>query len=244
MSENDILKSLADLEQNLKNIDSAKEQVSHVVTSTEALAQAIRSYEQSLSLISSNIKNLIGDNNTFYSEKLKYLSEEIERLQNEITRLVELDFNETFADLQKQAIQQFEKDLAGRLIMFDEKILHIQKTTDELKEQIDRLGEIDLEKHFDKHQKILSEIFGAINTINITLSSITQTLISLTQSLGTIQLKIDTQFAYIDEQFKEIKKKNMILQKEIKINRRIQLIGVIVLLTSISALLFLQVYPT
>jgi hypothetical protein len=46
----------------------------------------------------------------------------------------------------------------------------------ELKKQIQRLERIDLEKHFDKLQKTLSENSGAINTINLYLTNITQTL--------------------------------------------------------------------
>ena len=46
----------------------------------------------------------------------------------------------------------------------------------ELKKQIQRLERIDLEKHFDKLQKTVSENSGAINAINLYQTSITQML--------------------------------------------------------------------
>ena len=58
--------------------------------------------------------------------------------------------------------------------------------------QVERLEAIDLEKHFDKLQKTLSEIFGAINAINLTLTNIVQTLTGIVQTLGNIQTTLDT----------------------------------------------------
>ncbi|MDR1897519.1 MAG: hypothetical protein LBR10_12090 [Prevotellaceae bacterium] len=270
MSTNDILKSLVDLEQNLKDIDSAKEQVTQVVASTEKLTDAIKSCEQSLGGISSNIENIIGENNTFYSEKLKHLSKEIEKFQDETSRLVDTDFNELFNELQKTFIEQTRKDVNVELqkidgkakelqtkinelqkelsrlinIDFNELFNELQKTfieqtrkdlevelkkidnktndfqinIDDLKKQIERLEGIDLELHFGKLQKTLSEIFGAINSVNLILSDITQTFTNVTQSLGTIQNTIEVQNREIKQDiknFSDIIKHHLDIQDEI-----------------------------
>ena len=57
-----------------------------------------------------------------------------------------------------------------------EKSNDLQTKIDELKKQIQRLERIDLEKHFEKLQKTVSENFGAINAINLYLTNITHTL--------------------------------------------------------------------
>ena len=57
-----------------------------------------------------------------------------------------------------------------------EKSKDLETKIDELMKQIHRLERIDLEKHFDKLQKTVSENSGAINTINLYLTNITQTL--------------------------------------------------------------------
>ena len=57
-----------------------------------------------------------------------------------------------------------------------EKSKDMQAKIEELKKQIQRLERIDLEKHFDKLQKTVSENSEAINAINLYLTNITQTL--------------------------------------------------------------------
>ena len=57
-----------------------------------------------------------------------------------------------------------------------EKLNDLEVKIDELKKQIQRLERIDLEKHFEKLQKTVSENSEAINTINLNLTNITQTL--------------------------------------------------------------------
>jgi peptidoglycan hydrolase CwlO-like protein len=58
----------------------------------------------------------------------------------------------------------------------EKKSKDMQTKIDELKKQIQRLERIDLEKHFDKLQKTVSENSGAINAINFYLTNITQML--------------------------------------------------------------------
>ena len=58
----------------------------------------------------------------------------------------------------------------------NEKSNDLEVKIDELKKQIQQLERIDLEKHFDKLQKTVSENSGAINAINLYLTNITQTL--------------------------------------------------------------------
>lgn len=57
-----------------------------------------------------------------------------------------------------------------------EKSKDLETKIDELMKQIQRLERIDLEKHFDKLQKTLSENSVAINAINLYLTNITQML--------------------------------------------------------------------
>ena len=183
----------------------------------------------------------------------------IDGLKKEVTRLVNTDFIKLFEELQKVFIDQTRKDLAVELKKFQDKSNDFQTKIYEFKKQIDRLDSIDLVKHFDKLQKTLSEIFGAINAINLTLTSITQNLNAIAQSLGTIQRSItqnhietlktidifrETVIKHLAEQDKTAKSNmellenkinilvehNELLRKGIKSNRTIQFIGFIVIL--------------
>ena len=130
---------------------------------------------------------------------------------------------------------------------------------DELKKQIERLEKIDLEKHFDKLQKTLAEIFGAINAINLTLTNIIQTLTGIVQSLGTIQTTLDTNHKegkqllnsfsettekhltdqdkqatknveLLESKMKSLSEQNELLKKEVKTNRIIQIVGLTIII--------------
>ncbi len=151
----------------------------------------------------------------------------------------------------------------------DNKNTELQGKIDALKIQIERLEKIDLEKHFDKLQKTLADIFGATNAINLTITNTVQTLTNIVQSLGTIQTVIDanhkekkqllTSFSeatekHLTEQDKQaianielletkikiLAEQNEMLKKAIMGNRIIQTIGTSLLLALLIYLSFIK----
>ena len=241
---NEILKSLAVLEHNLENIQSAKEQVAKVVESSGKLAQVIESYKSSFEGLASSVQTVLKESKSFSIETITKLSEEtnsfraevkkliefnfigsfksieqevvkvfeqdlltrlvvfdnkvkdfqskINELQAQISHLVEFDFEKKFQILQNRVVEQFEKNLSEKLVVIDSKSQNLQDKIDDMQKQIVRFESIDLEAHFAKHQKTLSEIFTATTAINITLTNITQSLTSITQGLGVISLSIES----------------------------------------------------
>ena len=194
-----------------------------------------------------------------FEEKSKNLQSKIDELKKQTDRLVNTDFTKLFKDLQKIFIDQTRTDLAIELKRFEEKSKNLQSKIDELKKEIDRLERIDLEKHFDKLQKTLSEIFGAINAINLTLTNIFQTLTGIVQSIGTIQTTLDSNHKetkqllvnfsettekhltdqdmqatkhveLMDSKLNAISEQNELLKKEVKMNRKIQIISLTIIL--------------
>ena len=194
-----------------------------------------------------------------FDEKSKDLHTKIGELKKQIERLVNTDFTKLFKDLQKVFIDQSRADLEVELKKFDEKSKDLHTKIGELKKQIERLEKIDLAKHFDKLQKTLAEIFGAINAINLTLTNIVQTLTGIVQSLGTIQTTLDinhkeakqllTSFSettekhftdqdnhakknveLLESKIKSVSEQNELLRKEVKTNRIIQIVGLTIIL--------------
>jgi hypothetical protein len=309
-SNENILKSLAVLEQNLKDINSAKEQVNNVVKSSGNLVKVIESYQTSFENLSINVKTVLEDSRKFnldsiakLSEQTKNFSKEIAKLteldvskslksiesetikqfqqnlskplesldkhtkniEKEITKLTEFDFKDSFIKIEKEVVYQFNLDLKEKLVSFDNKSIGLQTKIDELKRQIERLEKVDLEKLFDKLQKTLSDIFGAINAINLTLTGLITSLNSVNQSLGQIQKTVEDNFKETniiittfsteinnhlnqqdkknDIEFETLKNKivnlseqNIALKKEITTNRLIQIVSFVI---TISVLVYL-----
>lgn len=194
-----------------------------------------------------------------FEEKSKHLQTKIDSLGIEISRLVNTDFANLFRDLQKVFIDQTRIDLSVELKRFEEKATDLQDRNSELKKQIERLEGIDFEKHFDKLQRILAEIFGAINAINLTLTNLVQTLTGIAQSLGTIKTTLDENSREAKEQLDNFSKatakhladqdkqaaenvellrreintlseENKSIKEELKSNRAIQLFGLTIIL--------------
>ena len=204
-------------------------------------------------------KDYLDGNNTLFTLRLNEISILSEEFKIEINRLIKTDFYKLFEDLQTIFIEKSRKDLAIELDRLEEKSKNIQIKIDYLDQIIKRLEAIDLEKHFDKLQKTLSEIFGAINTINLTLTNIVQTLPGIFQSLTTLQTTIDTNhnqirqllkgynqgieghlteqdvhatknFELLELKINSVLDQNKLIRKEVKISRIIQIIGLTIII--------------
>lgn len=175
-------------------------------------------------------------------------------LNNKYKEIVDLTINytNTLSGVTKTYID-------GNNNLFTANIKELQTKIHELKNQVDRLEGIDLLAHFDKLQKTLTDIFGAINTINLTVSGIIQTLTGIVQSIGTIQTSLDTNnkeskrllnslseatekhltdqdnqakknLKVLESNLKSLSEQNELLINNVKTNRRILIIGFILVI--------------
>jgi chromosome segregation ATPase len=250
--------NIKSLSEKLKDLDKLHQDIKELIKQPEIFdtkyQKIVNLSEDYTNTLGAATKKYLDGNNTLFTTKLNELSDKTRDLQKEISRLVNTDFTILFQDLQKSFIDQTRKDLATELKKLDDKSTKLQTKIDEIKKQVERLEKIDLEKHFDKLQKTLSEIFGAINAINLTLTAITQTINSIVQSLGTIQNAIETNHKetkqvigsfsdatakhlndqdtkarinteLLESKIKSLAEQNHLLKKQVKTNRIIQIVG-------------------
>ncbi len=256
--------NIKSLSEKLKDLDKLHQDIKELIKQPEIFdtkyQQIVKLSEEYTNTLGAATKKYLDGNNTLFKANLNELSNKTKDLQKEISRLVNTDFTKLFQDLQKSFIDQTRKDLAIELKKFDDKSTDLQAKIDDLRKQVERLERIDLEKHFDKLQKTLSEIFGAINAINLTLTNIVQTLTGIVQTLGNIQTTLDTNHKEakqlinnfsestekhlndIDKQatknvelletkIKSLSEQNELLKKEVKTNRIIQMIGFVIVMS-------------
>lgn len=91
-----ILKSLAALEQNLKDINSAKEQVDNILKTSENLAKVFEIYQASFEGLSKNVGVVLEDSRKFNNDSFVKLSEQIEVFKTQILRLEKVDLKSNF----------------------------------------------------------------------------------------------------------------------------------------------------
>lgn len=226
--------ALSQIEDSLKKIDSARQQVEKVTLKSDELTTAAallisemnviadvikkdfskiyqERFEQ-IAVLSENFTNSIAgaaksylvDNNNLITSKLNELSTVIDDFKNEVSRLVTTDFSMLFIELQKVFIDQTREDLDKELNKFEEKSKVLQSKIEQLQSHVERLEKIDIEKHFDIFQKTLSDIFGAINAVNFTVTNVVQTLTAIIQTLGSIQIAIDTNHKEIKQHLQNL----------------------------------------
>ena len=177
--------------------------------------------------------------------ELEELHQNIIALKNEAEGIPTV-FNEKFQQIIKLSEDYkntlgaaTKKYLDGNNNLFTTKLSELNKETRnleskiaEIKTLVERLEKIDLEKHFEKHQKTLSEIFNQITSINQTQGSLTQTLTGIIQTLGNISNTIDASrkesienIETLDSKISSMAVQTNFLKKEVKTNRIIQIVG-------------------
>ena len=144
-------------------------------------------------------------NNTIFDEKIVEISSKITELGSEITRLVEVDFNDLFKDLETKFLENSKLEIGKELKKFDEKANNIQNKIDDLGKEITRLSKIDLEEHFNKHQNKLSEVFISVNGINGILTTISQNINKIIQNFGDIEQTLSKNQKEIKKGFDDVK---------------------------------------
>ena len=258
---------VTDLNKKLLQIEEIHQDIKRLRDSSSSIPEQFNKKFKEIVDLTSNYTNTLGGvtktyldgNNTLFTSKINELSNKIKEIEKEISRLVNTDFNKLFTDLQKKFIDQTREDLEKELKRFEDKLKDLQNKINELRKQVDRIESIDLVYHFDKLQKTLAEIFGAINAINLTLTTIIQTLTGIVQSIGTIQTTIDTNHKeakqllsnyseasekhltnqdnqaknnveLLEIKIKSVSEQNELLREEVKTNRIIQIVGLTIIL--------------
>jgi hypothetical protein len=149
-----ILKSLAVLEQNLKEINSAKEQVNSVVKSSSDLAKVIESYKSTFESLSINVKAVLEDSKKFNNDSIKKLSEQTTNFSKEIAKLTEFDVSKSLKSIESETIKNFQQNLSKPLEDLDKQIKSIEQ-------EVAKLTEFDFNNSFSNIERQVVNKFKA-----------------------------------------------------------------------------------
>ncbi|HCQ14485.1 hypothetical protein, partial [Flavobacterium sp.] len=185
----DILKS------ELTNLKEIKNRIEELIDSNDKLPIIFSERFDKIVEITNDFTNVLGNsvnvflegNNDLLTTNNTVFSNKITELGSEITRLVEVDFNALFKDLEANFLENSKVEIGKELTKIDEKAANLQNKIDDLGKEITRLSKIDLEEHFNKHQSKLSEVFISVNGINGILTTISQNINKIIQNFGDIE---------------------------------------------------------
>jgi phage-related protein len=115
------------------------------------------------------------------------------KLGTQIQALTTYDFASHFKTLQQEIAEQVKADLRKEIEGVSVATGELGTTNETFRQEIQRLHEVDLEAHFNRHQKMLSDVFNAINSINSLLSTNMQTLVQLQAGQAEVQSTLEVQ---------------------------------------------------
>ena len=149
-----VLKSLAALEQNLKDITSASEQVNNVVGKSDELVKAIGSYKAILEGLSTNVKSILEDSRKFNLESVTKLSEQADKFSAEVEKLNKFDVSATLRSIEPKVVAQFQNNLVKPLES-------LKAHTSDINKEVTRLTKYNFREPL---KKIENEIISQFNS--------------------------------------------------------------------------------
>jgi len=217
---------LAALEQHLKEIDSAKIQVTKVVNSSQDLGLVIDKYKSNFEGIAIILKTVISEIKSVNLETISSLSKQTELFNNEVIKLSNIDFENSFISAKKEFLKQFEKDLQERLFVLDEKTINFGQ-------QVQKLTDFDFTNSFKSIEVKVIEQFekdlqASLTKIEIKTKDIQYQINDLKSQI--IRLEAIDLNAYFSKISIDSKNQYEILLKETKNNRIILIIGIVIII--------------
>lgn len=213
----DILKS------ELSNLKEIKNRIEVLIGSNDKLPIIFSELFDKINQVTNDFTKVLGNsvnvflegNNDLLVKNNTDFSNKITELGSEISRLIEVDFNALFKDLEIKFLENSELQIGKELKKFDEKANNLQNKIDDLGKEISRLSKIDLEEHFNKHQSKLSEVFISVNGINGILTTISQNINKIIQNFGDIEQTLSKNQKEINENFNIVNKNQENNKKEL-----------------------------
>lgn len=262
METNELLTSLARLENTLKEVESAKNQVKQTVDAYEVLQKQIKEYTQSLDSIKTSIQGFISDLHARGSELesdaagilssfkasatqlLAKLSESTSGILEELkTNLAKA--NEAFAKESKDVAAGFKNRTDEQLTKLQQSVLALKECTTALEglqtSVKDTLAEITQMKQGIAELKLSLE--SSQSAQDELLSEIKSGINSLSDSLGSLKTTQDNAFDKVAAQFKANSEKiETLVSRLVKGQNLNRIIGIVnlLLIISIGLLLFLK----
>ena len=210
METNELLTSLARLENTLQEVESAKNQVKQTVDAYEVLQKQIKEYTQSLDSIKTSIQGILSDINgqrTSLGQEAMSITASLESKCNQVLETLKTNLasaNETFAKEGKNITDSFKKSTDDELANLKITVQSLTECTTSLQALSvsikDTLSQVNqLRQEIADLKQSLESSQGAQDVL---LSEIKTGINSLSDSLVSLKSDQDNAFEGIDSQFK------------------------------------------
>lgn len=237
------------IESSLENVNVLKNQLEKIselkngIQETLNQAREIPLHFDKLGVkLSETSDTFIYKNYELLKEQTIFLQEKIIDLNNRIVQIDEIDFRKRFENANSDYFTNLDRISTEKINQFDDVKNNLKLTGESIGVEVKRLEAVDLENHFNKHDKRLSDIFGGINNINTSLLNISnqvmlfqEKLVNIDQKLNSIDNRISEQERNLISELKNIKEnQNLIAKKQNSNFIILAVIGVLAIIVSVA----------
>ena len=241
------LQNVNSLKDHLEKISSLRENVRNTL---EEVRQVPDHFDRLGIQLSQTSDNFIYKNYELLKEQIIFFQEKIIDLNNRIAQIDEIDFRKKFENANVNFFTNLTRNVEDKINLFDKARLSYEESYADflknlnlsieqkiqlfddtkfaldnihknLEKEVTRLSKVNLEEHFNKHDKRLSEIFGATNNINSSLLNVAnQTLVfqekltAVEHKFSQLENKITEQDKVITAELKSIKEQHSLILKK------------------------------
>ena len=266
------LENVTKLKDQLAKIEQLREDVNKTILLAREIPEHFNRLGDNLAAISTDF--ILKTDDTLKEQILEFNSK-INDLQQRIEQIDKIDFKEKFENANEQFYNNVTEQVTEKINLFDKaresyedlytgfldklnvnleqkmRLLGelksgLDTTHQKLEGEVERIHKVDLEEHFNKHDKRLSEIFGATNNINFSLLAISnqtvifqEKLFSLEQKVSEVNKNITDLQSIISNDMKAVKSSQDLMFKKQDSNYKILLILVLAAILSTVVLHFL-----
>ena len=220
------LENVNSLRDHLEKISTLRQ---NIQSTLEEVRQVPEHFDKLGIKLSQTSDEFIFKNYELLKEQIIFFQEKIIDLNNRIAQIDEIDFRKRFENANEDFYTNLNRNVAEKIDLFDttrttleeshadflnnlnlnieqkiklfdETKSALEVTSKELQLEVSRLQKINLDEHFNKHDKRLSDIFGGINNVNSSLLNISnQTMLFQDKLLG-VDMKLQSMENKLSEQ--------------------------------------------
>ena len=210
------LENVTKLKDQLAKIEQLREDVNKTILLAREIPEHFNRLGDNLAAISTDF--ILKTDDTLKEQILEFNSK-INDLQQRIEQIDKIDFKEKFENANEQFYNNVTEQVTEKINLFDKaresyedlytgfldklnvnleqkmRLLGelksgLDTTHQKLEGEVERIHKVDLEEHFNKHDKRLSEIFGATNNINFSLLAISNQTVIFQEKLFSLEQKV------------------------------------------------------
>lgn len=251
------IQNINTLKDHLDKIDELRNDIKNTVKEAENLPIE---FNKLVIKIDDSTNKFIQKNQELLKEQIVYFQEKLIDLTIRINKIDELDFSKKF-EISKN---DFFNNLDNSSVKLNEVIINVeegfskskndfffelQKMKSDLENVSKELQSIDLEKHFNKHDKTLSDIFISINNISSSLVSFSNQLNSFLTKANDIENKLivienkhnilESKLDVLDKNYSDLNNSIKILTKKNQTSHLINTLLIVIAIITIIVLKFI-----